>query len=107
MTIQSISSIDGLTEGTRSQRLQLFGPNGMRIPNPGWASLFITELANPFYVFQMFSVILWSIDDYALYAMCILIISFGGIVQSVMEARDVCEKQSPLKKRELSLVVHK
>uniref|UniRef100_A0A665X0X8 P-type ATPase A domain-containing protein n=1 Tax=Echeneis naucrates TaxID=173247 RepID=A0A665X0X8_ECHNA len=42
---------------------------------------------NPFYVFQFFSITLWMIDDYYVYAICILIISVLSISISLYETR--------------------
>ena len=42
---------------------------------------------HPFYVFQIGSIILWSLDEYIYYASCILIISLGSIIISLIEIR--------------------
>ena len=38
-------------------------------------TLLVKEVLNPFYLFQIFSMILWFSDNYIQYAACILIIS--------------------------------
>uniref|UniRef100_A0A7N8XU92 ATPase cation transporting 13A2 n=1 Tax=Mastacembelus armatus TaxID=205130 RepID=A0A7N8XU92_9TELE len=45
------------------------------------------RVLNPFYVFQVFSIILWSIDDYYVYAICIFILSIISISISLYETR--------------------
>jgi len=42
---------------------------------------------NPFYIFQVFSMILWFSDGYRLYASCILFISVVSVVVSLVETR--------------------
>ncbi|MEQ2162197.1 hypothetical protein GOODEAATRI_017343, partial [Goodea atripinnis] len=42
---------------------------------------------NPFYIFQVFSITLWSIDGYYFYALCIFIISVISIGISLYETR--------------------
>ncbi|MEQ2200950.1 hypothetical protein XENOCAPTIV_005349 [Xenoophorus captivus] len=42
---------------------------------------------NPFYIFQLFSITLWSIDGYYFYALCIFIISVISIGISLYETR--------------------
>lgn len=47
------------------------------------------QVINPFYVFQLFSITLWMIDNYYIYAICIFIISIGSIFISLYEIRKV------------------
>jgi len=42
----------------------LHGENSIEIEVKTYLKLFIEEVLNPFYVFQIFSIILWSLDDY-------------------------------------------
>lgn len=47
----------------------------------------VKEVLNPFYVFQVASVILWLSDEYYYYAAAIVWMSVGGIVSSVYQTR--------------------
>ena len=47
------------------------------------------QVVNPFYVFQIFSIILWCFDDYYIYAACILIISLISLGVELYETRKV------------------
>jgi cation-transporting P-type ATPase 13A2 len=47
----------------------------------------ISEVLNPFYIFQMLSVIFWFIDDYILYALCILVVSVGSVILALVETK--------------------
>jgi dolichol kinase len=44
---------------------------------------------HPFYVFQIASLILWSIDTYYYYAGCIFLMSVGSIAATLIETRSV------------------
>ncbi|MBZ3889938.1 putative cation-transporting ATPase 13A3 [Sciurus carolinensis] len=46
-----------------------------------------TTVLNPFYIFQLFSVILWSTDEYYYYALAIVIMSIVSIVSSLYSIR--------------------
>jgi len=48
------------------------------------------QIINPFYVFQIFSIILWCCDEYYIYAGCILVISLISIGVELYETRKVC-----------------
>ena len=48
------------------------------------------QIVNPFYVFQIFSIILWCFDDYYIYAACILLISLISLGVELYETRKVC-----------------
>ncbi|PSN38736.1 hypothetical protein C0J52_15360 [Blattella germanica] len=51
--------------------IQLHGENEIVIEVKSYWTLFVEEVFNPFYIFQAFSVILWSLDEYYYYAGCI------------------------------------
>lgn len=44
---------------------------------------------HPFYVFQVASLILWSLDEYYYYAVVIFLISAGSIITTLIETRSV------------------
>ena len=45
------------------------------------------QVFHPFYVFQIGSIILWSVDEYMYYASCIFVLSLGSIIISLIEIR--------------------
>ena len=51
--------------------------------------LFPFQVADPFYVFQFCSIILWSFDEYYYYAVAILIVSLVSIIITVYQTRMV------------------
>lgn len=54
----------GLTDVDATIRKTLFGPNMIEVASRGIVTILIDEVLHPFYVFQIFSILLWSIDDY-------------------------------------------
>ncbi|EKM54134.1 uncharacterized protein PHACADRAFT_209950 [Phanerochaete carnosa HHB-10118-sp] len=77
----------GLDDGTKTQRWTLFGPNVIDIEGKSTISLLIEEIIHPFYVFQIASIILWSLDDYYYYAFCIALISAISILTTLIETK--------------------
>ncbi|KAF8633276.1 hypothetical protein AX17_004451 [Amanita inopinata Kibby_2008] len=84
-TISSVST--GLQETSRQQRSRLFGSNVIDIEGKSTLSLLVDEVIHPFYVFQIASVILWSLDNYYYYAFCIAVISLGSITATLLETK--------------------
>jgi len=52
-------------------------------------SLCLLQVVNPFYVFQIFSVVLWCFDQYYIYAGCIVVISLISLSVELYETRKV------------------
>ncbi|TPX45622.1 hypothetical protein SeMB42_g01692 [Synchytrium endobioticum] len=81
------------------RRQLLFGRNVVDIEEPSWIKLLFDEVLHPFFVFQIFSIILWSYDNYYIYAACILIISAVSVFTALVET-----KRSIKRMREMSRV---
>ncbi|KAF6760303.1 P-type ATPase [Ephemerocybe angulata] len=97
-TVASISQ--GLTSDTHQQRQLLFGKNEIEIEaKPTW-TLLVEEVVHPFYVFQIASIILWSLDDYYYYAFCIALISVASIASTLIDT-----KKTIARMREMSRLV--
>lgn len=47
------------------------------------------KIIHPFYVFQVASIILWSLDDYIYYAFCIALISTLSVVTTLVDTKKV------------------
>ncbi|KAJ6499996.1 hypothetical protein C8R47DRAFT_273891 [Mycena vitilis] len=78
---------NGLKTSVQEQRLSLFGKNEVDIEGKSTASLLVDEVIHPFYVFQIASIILWSLDDYYYYAFCIALISVISISTTLIETK--------------------
>uniref|UniRef100_A0A673YJJ7 Polyamine-transporting ATPase 13A3 n=1 Tax=Salmo trutta TaxID=8032 RepID=A0A673YJJ7_SALTR len=66
-----------------SHRRLFFGVNEIAVKVPSVFKLLIKEVLNPFYIFQLFSVILWSADEYYYYAAAIVFMSVISIATSL------------------------
>ncbi|KAI1339008.1 hypothetical protein F5Y15DRAFT_89450 [Xylariaceae sp. FL0016] len=77
----------GLDGDERDQRESVFGKNLIDIEQKSVARLLVDEVFHPFYVFQIASLILWSLDQYFYYAICIFVMSAGSIIATLVETR--------------------
>uniref|UniRef100_A0A8C0F5M3 Polyamine-transporting ATPase 13A3 n=1 Tax=Bubo bubo TaxID=30461 RepID=A0A8C0F5M3_BUBBB len=68
-------------------RKAFYGVNEIAVKVPSIFKLLIKEVLNPFYIFQLFSVILWITDEYHYYALAIVIMSVISIVSSLYTIR--------------------
>uniref|UniRef100_A0A8C5IRK7 Polyamine-transporting ATPase 13A3 n=1 Tax=Junco hyemalis TaxID=40217 RepID=A0A8C5IRK7_JUNHY len=77
----------GLTKGMHDYRKAFYGVNEIAVKVPSIFKLLVKEVLNPFYIFQLFSVILWITDEYHYYALAIVIMSVISIVSSLYTIR--------------------
>ncbi|XP_061456915.1 polyamine-transporting ATPase 13A2 isoform X2 [Rhineura floridana] len=77
----------GLSTEEQAARRKIYGRNLIDVPVKSYFRLLKDEVLNPFYVFQIFSIILWSCDNYYYYAACIFVISTVSIGISLYETR--------------------
>ncbi|ORX61792.1 putative P-type ATPase [Hesseltinella vesiculosa] len=82
----------GLATDKYLQRLSVFGPNLIHIHEKPILKLLTDEVLNPFYVFQIGSIILWSLDNYYYYAFCIFLISAFSIIQTLLETKQTLKR---------------
>ncbi|XP_062374478.1 polyamine-transporting ATPase 13A3-like isoform X1 [Sardina pilchardus] len=73
----------GLSRPQQEYREQFFGENEIAVRVPSIFKLLIKEVLNPFYIFQLFSVILWSAEEYYYYAVAIVFMSVISIAISL------------------------
>lgn len=78
---------DGLDSEERDYRELVFGKNMIDIEEKSVGQLLVDEAFHPFYVFQIASLILWSLDEYYYYAACIFIISVVSITTTLIETK--------------------
>lgn len=77
------------------------------MPEKSIPALLIDEVLNPFYIFQVFSMILWFWDGYIVYAICIFVISVLGIVQNLYDIRSNLANVRRIARFECPLVVNR
>lgn len=77
----------GLDQQEHSTRRRIYGPNLIEVPVKSYARLLVEEVLNPFYIFQVLSMLLWVCDSYYYYAACIFLISSFSLGLSLYETR--------------------
>ena len=77
----------GLSSDAASACLSLHGGNSMSIAVPSIPSLLIHEVLHPFFVFQIFSLVLWCFEQYFYFAACVFVIATVSIATTVVETR--------------------
>lgn len=77
----------GIPVTERAKYLTWFGKNNIDVKIKSVSRLFFEECADPFYIFQVFSVILWALEDYYYYAIAIMAVSLGSVVISIYQTR--------------------
>ncbi|KAK0392169.1 hypothetical protein NLU13_1667 [Sarocladium strictum] len=82
----------GLDSDEKGIRETIFGNNLIDIEQKSMGSLLVDEVLHPFYVFQLASLVLWSLDSYYYYAACIFIMSIGSIGATLIETRSTMQR---------------
>ncbi|XP_018331262.1 probable cation-transporting ATPase 13A3 isoform X2 [Agrilus planipennis] len=77
----------GITENEKTELLNLYGSNNIDVEVRTYWNVFVNEVYNPFYLFQAFSVVLWCVDDYVIYSVCVLILTFFSVVTTLYQTR--------------------
>ena len=77
----------GLSEQEKNDKLKVFSENKIDVLVKSYGRLFFEEAADPFYVFQLFSCIMWFFDDYYYYSAAIIFISLTSISISMYQTR--------------------
>jgi cation-transporting ATPase 13A2 len=80
----------GVDADEKSTREVVFGSNLIDIEQKSIPKLLVDEALHPFYIFQIASLTLWSLDQYYYYAICIFLMSVGSITTTLIETRAVC-----------------
>lgn len=70
-------------------RRLVYGNNEITVPYKDLKTLLFLEVLNPFYVFQMFSVLLWFTYSYYYYACVIILMTMTGIIMSTRQTKKV------------------
>ncbi|XP_066981982.1 polyamine-transporting ATPase 13A2-like [Macrobrachium rosenbergii] len=82
-----LTDFRGFSLEEQMQRQQLYGRNVISVEVKSYVNLLVTEILNPFYIFQIASIVLWSFDNYILYASCIFFVSCLSVAVSLFETR--------------------
>ncbi|CAF0752314.1 unnamed protein product [Brachionus calyciflorus] len=77
----------GYSALVQNSKLQFYGPNSIEVEVKSYFRLFFEEILTPFYIFQIAACTLWMIDEYYLYAICIIVISLISMILSLVETK--------------------
>ncbi|XP_050437408.1 polyamine-transporting ATPase 13A3-like isoform X2 [Adelges cooleyi] len=77
----------GLSATEQYLRRAVYGSNVIDVPLQSVWSLVFTEVLNPFYVFELFSFVVWYLDNYLTYATAIFFMSVVSIITAVIQTR--------------------
>lgn len=85
-------SPQGLKGGEINESKSLYGKNEFNIPIPSFTALFAEHATAPFFVFQIFCVALWCLDEYWYFSLFTL---FMLVVFECTVVFQVCLNRSP------------
>ena len=86
----------GLSKAIQEDRILAFGKNQINLKVKTTMQILFDETLHPFYVFQIFSILLWSVDEYYYYATCIFLISLISIIDSLVETKKTAKRLSEI-----------
>ncbi|XP_053202977.1 polyamine-transporting ATPase 13A3-like [Panonychus citri] len=81
------SMSEGLTNSDAKIRQSLYGINSIIIQVEPITKLILNQISNPFYVYQIFIILVWMIQLYYQFAGCVLLFSIISIALHVHETR--------------------
>ena len=81
----------GLTTEDAQLSMEKFGSNSVELPLPTFLGLYKEHALAPFFVFQIFFVLLWCLDQYWMYAI------MTGMLLGLMEALNVWKRLNTIK----------
>ncbi|XP_055863593.1 polyamine-transporting ATPase 13A3-like isoform X1 [Biomphalaria glabrata] len=77
----------GLTIVEQSKRRVLYGVNSIAVHVTPVIILLFKEALSPFYIFQVFSMTVWYLDHYWIYATCIVVMTTFSITVQIYQTR--------------------
>lgn len=77
----------GLSTAEVKRAHALYGLNSIDLRLQSVVELVLQQLVHPFTVFQVVSVVIWSCEEYRLYAACILLMTGFSLMATVCETR--------------------
>lgn len=83
---------EGIHSEEKTNRELVFGSNLIDIEQKSVFRLLVDEVFHPFYVFQVASLVLWSMDSYYYYAVAIFIMSVVSIATTLIETRSTMKR---------------
>lgn len=102
---------DDYFEGLERERVEeaklFLGSNEISIEEKSGLQIFCNEILHPFYVFQVASFFIWLYEDYAMYAIVILIMATSSATLTVTETKRNLDKMREMARYVCSVKVHR
>lgn len=98
---------EGIDTEEKSYRDLVFGSNLIDIEEKSAFRLLVDEVFHPFYVFQIASLVLWSMDEYYYYAIAIFLMSVGSIASTLIETRATMRRLREVSRFECDVRVYR
>ncbi|XP_022816187.1 probable cation-transporting ATPase 13A3 isoform X2 [Spodoptera litura] len=90
LTIQLLmENMSGINKRQQNELIKLYGTNSVEVEVKSYWTLFVEEVFNPFYLFQVFSIILWSLDEYYQYATCVFLLSVATCMLALYQTKQM------------------
>ncbi|XP_038210252.1 probable cation-transporting ATPase 13A3 isoform X1 [Zerene cesonia] len=87
-----MENMSGINKRQQNELIKLYGPNSVEVEVKKYWTIFRNEVFNPFYLFQIFSIILWSLDEYYQYATCVFILSAVSCMMALYQTKQMSIK---------------
>jgi len=97
----------GLSENVVNDNGIFFGKNLTDIPKKSCMTLMVEEVLSPFYIFQVYSIIIWAFDDYAVYAAMIVGFSACSIAFTLYETIQTRKKLRDMSFYQIDVTVYR
>ena len=98
---------NGIKQNEYNFNLNIYGKSSLGIEIPGFIKLLFIEFTDPFYLFQVFSVILWLNNDYEAYAYVIICATIISLISAVIETRSNLKDIQEMAKFECRINVYR
>ncbi|CAG9772733.1 unnamed protein product [Ceutorhynchus assimilis] len=87
ITRANLHEFNGQSKEEQIRKRTVYGDNKIATPEQTVMQLLVLEALTPFYIFQLFSLVVWSAEQYYYYAVAIVIMSVVGIATSIIQTR--------------------
>ncbi|CAK1553646.1 unnamed protein product [Leptosia nina] len=87
-----MENMSGINKRQQNELIKLYGKNSVEVQVKKYWTIFCSEVFNPFYLFQIFSIILWSLDEYYQYATCVFILSAISCMTALYQTKQMSRK---------------
>lgn len=67
--------------------VHLYGKCNIKLPEKNLFMMLIEDILNPFYLFQLFSIIIWFLTEYEIYSGCIIFTTLLSIIIETIELK--------------------